>query len=244
MPSSLTVVIASSTVLLLIGAYTSLLRDIFPKTGAVVSVMMVASGVATSVLGSSQAGVGLSRALGIVLFADMVMLVTSAFFTFFYLSEEWSSPSAGAVLAVMMLAASVGIFALTDRENGRVREAARVAVVTSYLDALKTGDFEAAYRSLCAANRDTESFQAFAKRQMELPRLIDYAILGQPRQESRGMQFTPIILPPPPDPIEVDLRFTDGTSRKEAYALPDPSTVSRACVGDESQVPTEDGAPE
>lgn len=116
---------------------------------------------------------------------------------------------------------------------------AQIAALTSYLDSVQSGDLKAAYGKLCETDQQEEALQAFAGRQSARPMLADYEILGHPRQESLGMQFYyPVI--PSSSVVDVDLRFIDGTRRKERFGVRGDYGAT-ICV---SQVPAEDGAPE
>jgi len=171
----------------------------------------------------------MSLLLAVVVVAAFILFIVGAIATWMLREGDIT----GKVLGTLMLVAAVGVLTFGFLRNSRGDKAARIAVVASYLDAIRSGDFDAAYRKLCRSNRERETLQAFAERQKARPRLRDYEIVGQPRQEGRRMQLGgPVIIPPAPDPIEVELRFADGTSRKARFESPDPDRFREACVGD------------
>lgn len=243
MPSLLSIVIPSATVLLLVGASCTALylADLTPKTGVALGVTMLAAAIATAVVGSSQDAVGLSTTMVLLVLLDQLLLIAAAYFTAAYFHEELSTP-VGACLAVTMIVASISVMALGFRENDRERAEARVAALDSYLWALASGDLQAAYRVLCSENQEREPLQAFVERQQAGPRILDYQIRDEPRRHVRRM----VLLTPPishgPEPLEVNVRFADGTSRDQSYSVPKPNRLSTACVLDDSEVPTEDGS--
>jgi hypothetical protein len=114
----------------------------------------------------------------------------------------WISLSiAGGLVLLCLVGGIVGVVSLVA--SSHVSSADATARVSSYLDALKRHDFQAAYDDLCTDQRDKHSEKDFARSQADQVDISSYE-LGTPIQKSNGFTV--------PARIElVDGRLVDAT---------------------------------
>lgn len=120
---------------------------------------------------------------------------------------------AGALVLLCCLGGVAGLVGLGVYGYSANRE---VVAVTVYLEALRTSDFDNAYRQLCDPAQERQTREEFVSEQTTQARLVDYEI-AEPEEDADATL------------VGARLRYADRTVKDEVFTVVTESDGVRVC---------------